>query len=68
MCGKRTDAQAEAVARTPPPPGKVLSAQDIVNLRNYKYHGKDLSLSYKYFLSPLAEKCLVFVPKARAIL
>lgn len=28
----------------------------------YQYHGSDKSLLYKYVLSPLAEKCLVFLP------
>eukprot|EP00611_Tribonema_gayanum_P022540 TRINITY_DN4541_c0_g2_i2.p1 TRINITY_DN4541_c0_g2~~TRINITY_DN4541_c0_g2_i2.p1 ORF type:complete len:135 (+),score=50.51 TRINITY_DN4541_c0_g2_i2:104-508(+) len=43
--------------------GGLLTPEQQANLRNYKYHGRDLSLTYKYFLSPLAEKCLIFVPK-----
>jgi len=36
-------------------------------LRNYKYSGSDLSLTYKYILSPLAQKCVdLFTPQSVA--
>lgn len=33
---------------------KYIEKDKIENLINYKYHGEDYSLTYKYFLSPLA--------------
>ncbi|CAM9727106.1 unnamed protein product, partial [Phaeothamnion confervicola] len=35
-------------------------------LRSYQYRGRDLSLAYKHFLSPLAERCLVVTPQSMA--
>jgi hypothetical protein len=46
--------------------GRLISPEGAEHIRNYKYHGQDLSLTYKYFLSPLAEKCLIFVPRVSA--
>lgn len=40
-----------------PRPGPRFSYQN-----RYQYHGSDLSLLYKYILSPLAERGLVLVP------
>lgn len=42
--------------------GIILTKEGAANLLNYKYVGRDLSLCYKYFLSPLAEACLRFIP------
>jgi len=36
------------------------------NVKTFKYSGNDKSLLYKYLLSPLAEKLLIFVPKTMA--
>jgi len=33
------------------------------NLREYKYHGSDTSITYNYILSPLAEFLVKFFPK-----
>ena len=36
----------------------VLSSADRLEIPNYKYHGGDLSLMYKYALSPFAQFCV----------
>ena len=41
----------------------IISVRGAANLRKYKYDGVDQSLSYRYFLSPLADRCVdLFVP------
>lgn len=45
----------------------ILTDKEKVNLRQYKYSGGDLSLTYKHVLSPLAQFCVDnFIPTSMA--
>ena len=41
--------------------GLFIDAKATATLKGYKYSGSDLSLTYKYILSPLAQKCVDLV-------
>ncbi|GMI49056.1 hypothetical protein TrCOL_g4051 [Triparma columacea] len=47
--------------------GLFIDAKATATLKGYKYSGSDLSLTYKYILSPLAQKCVdLFTPRSVA--
>lgn len=43
--------------------GHYISSEEATSLQNFKYNGKDLSLIYKYILSPLAEFIVTLIPR-----
>jgi len=46
---------------SPPLMGVFIDGKGAAALKAYKYSGSDLSLTYKYILSPMAQKCVDLV-------